>query len=85
MKRMQSKKFQVKSTLIVKTTLNISHTVPLTISCYLFRFLVGQYSVVEMQYFIKKKKKKQKNKFFDEKQQNTKKEYVHIKAFFTVD
>ena len=63
MKRMQSKKFQVKSTLIVKTTLNISHTVPLTISCYLFRFLVGQYSVVEMQYFIKKKRKNKKTNF----------------------
>ena len=32
------------------------HTVPLTISYHLFQFLIGQYSVAEIRYFIKKKK-----------------------------
>ena len=37
------------------------HTVPLTISYHLFRFLIGQYSFVEIRYFIKKRNKNDKN------------------------
>ena len=37
------------------------HTVPLTISYHLFRFLIGQYSFVEIRYFINKRNKNDKN------------------------
>ena len=45
------------------------HTVPLTISYHMFWFLYGQYSVVEIQNFIKKRNENNKNKNFDEKQE----------------
>ena len=40
---------------------DLIHTVPLTISYHLFRFLIGQYSVVEIRYFIKKRNNNDKN------------------------
>ena len=40
------------------------HTGPLTISYHLFRSLVGEYSVSEIQYFVKREMKMMKTQTF---------------------
>ena len=59
---------------------------PLTASYNLFRFLIGSYSVAEIQYSIKKRNANDKNTFFfDEKQTKNKQRKCWCKlAFLTV-
>ena len=52
----------------------------MTISCHVFRFLIGEYLVLEIRYIIKERNENDKNKFFDvRKQKNIKKLYLNIK------
>ena len=76
---------QIKSNLHLE--IHALHTVPLTISYHLFRFLIGWYSVAEIRYFIKRKDEYDKNTSFLTK--NNKKMPRNIRkykvAFFTVN
>ena len=74
-KRMQRKKIQIKSTLIVKTTLLFQWQFRITYSGFwLINTPLWKCDISS------KKRNDLKHNFFDEKQQkNAKKEYVHIK------
>ena len=70
-----------------ETVLLDLQTNPLIISYHLFRFLIGQYSVAEIRYFIKKRNERDKNTNFFMKKKTKKRQKSICKykvAFFTV-
>ena len=59
-----------------KVTSNITHTVLLTFVHHQFTFLIGQYAVAEIWYFIKKRDENDKNKFMMKNSKKISKKYM---------